>query len=479
MPKLLVIFLCVFITWQEAKAQDANYWSSNYNPGGYLTPGAVIAFNRDSGVMFLNPALLAYSNKSTASISGSVYQFSGINIKNGAGTGLDLKSTSANIIPQIVAGTIAIKGSHPFTVGYALTHNPLISFRSNQQRDGRFNVLDDAYSPGNEYFLGQYSNQNVINETSGILSGGFKATDRLAIGLTIEGLFRKQDYSVSATQRAQYNIPANGSLPPFANVLNSYQASYYHAGIRFKFGAGYNMDKHHFGITISAPQFALKGSGSLLSDNQITDLRTPPDLDTINLLAYSRQQNLKAKFKTPLSVAFGYAYDLKKGQLYIAAEYFAKIKQYNILTPKSQNYIKGGDDSDDLASLFLNFRDSRKQVVNIGIGGSIELQPEVTAYASFHTDFSFVNHIEDFDIDGYKFNTANYNLYRSQLGANLKKRKFNLRAGFLLAYGSTNKYLQPVNYDSASDATFLTGNTGYTKASQVSVGLMISYIHNL
>jgi hypothetical protein len=127
---------------QALRAQDANYWSSSYNPSGFLTLGAVIAFNRDSGVMFLNPALLAYSTKNTASINASIYQYGRINVKNGAGTGLDLKSTSASIIPQMISATISLKGKHPFTLGYALTHNPVITYRANQQRDATLNVLD-------------------------------------------------------------------------------------------------------------------------------------------------------------------------------------------------------------------------------------------------------------------------------------------------------------------------------------------------
>jgi hypothetical protein len=479
MPKFLTTFLLAFIFLQGVKAQDANYWSNSYNPGGYLTPGAVIAFNRDSGVMFLNPALLAYNNKSTASISGSVYQYGNIKIKNGVGTGLDLKSTTASIVPQLASGTIAIKGSHPFTVGYALTHNPLLTFRSNQQRDARFNVLDDSYSPGDEYFLGQYSNQNIINETSGIISGGFKVSDKVAVGLTMEGQFRKQDFNYSATQRALYNTPANASLPPYANVEDSYQASYYHAGVRFKAGLAYDVDKHHFGLTLSAPTLSIKGNGSLLSDNEVADLKMPAEGDTVNLLTNARQQSLKVKYKTPLSAGFGYSYDLKRGQVYFAAEYFTRVSEYNVITPRDESFIKGDFENDGLAPSILKFKDARNAIFNFGVGVSYQLQPEVMGFMSVHTDFSYADNVKYRDTEGYKTNTANYNIYHCQLGANLKKRKFNLRAGLLLSYGTTNKYTQPVNYDNPNEANYLEGNVGNARATQYSVGLMLAYIHNL
>ncbi|WP_428328473.1 hypothetical protein [Mucilaginibacter sp.] len=480
MTKTLATFLCVFLFAQAVRAQDANYWSSSYNPAGFLTPGAVIAFNRDSGVMFLNPALLAYNTKNTASINASIYQYGSINIKNGAGSGLDLKSTSASIIPQMISATLSLKGKHPFTIGYALTNNPVMSFRANQQRDATINVLDDSYSPGNEYFLGQYKNVNTINETAGIISGGFKASDHFAIGISAEGQIRKQDYDYDVSSRALYNTNS-ALLPQFSNVQESYTAGYYHVGIRFKGGIAYDNEKHHLGLTLSSPLLHIAGSGNLLSDNEISNLIMPHEADTVNLLTNSRQRNLKVNYKMPVSVALGYAFDYKGGQLYIVTEYFAKVGEYDILTPKNQSFIKGVDIGDDLLTPeFLKFKDARKAVTNFGIGASYLLKPDLMGYLSLHTDFNSISpSLYNINDDGYRSNTANYNIYHCQIGANFKKRKFNLRTGLLLSYGTTNKYLQTVNFDNPSEANYLSGNPGYTKASQFSVGLMLSYIHNL
>jgi len=480
MTKILTTFLCVFLFAQAIKAQDANYWSSSYNPAGFLTPGAVIAFNLDSGVMFLNPALLAYSTKSTASINASVYQYGRINIKNGAGTGLDLKSTSTNIIPQMISATISLKGSHPFTIGYALTHNPVITYRVSQQRDATFNVLDDSYSPGNEYFLGQYRNVNSINETAGIISGGFKASDHFAIGISAEGQIRKQDYDYNVSSRALYNTVGLG-FPQFSNVQESYTAGYYNVGLRFKGGFAYDNGVHHLGLTISSPLLHVAGSGNLLSDNQISDLITPHEADTTNLLANSRQRSLKVNYKTPVSVALGYACDYKGGQFYVVAEYFAKVGEYNIITPKKQSFIKGAESNEDFfTSEFLKFNDARKSITNFGVGASYLLKPDLMGYLSFHTDFNNISKaLYNPDDSGYRSNTGNYNIYHSQVGINVKKRKFNLRTGLLLSYGTTNKYLQTINFDNPNETNFLSGDPGYTKASQFSVGLMLSYIHNL
>lgn len=107
MRNLLTVLL--LLTMGLARAQDAHYWSSSYGPAGFLSPGATIANNRDSGVFFYNPALLAYSHKSTASISGTIYQYQRTKIKNGAGTDLNLISSGGSIIPLMVSNTISLK----------------------------------------------------------------------------------------------------------------------------------------------------------------------------------------------------------------------------------------------------------------------------------------------------------------------------------------------------------------------------------
>jgi len=62
---------------------------------------------------------------------------------------------------------------------------------------------------------------------------------------------------------------------------------------------------------------------------------------------------------------------------------------------------------------------------------------------------------------------------------NVKKRKFNFRAGLLFTYGTTNKYLQPINFDNPNEDNTMQGNPVLTKARHFSAGLMLGYIYNL
>jgi hypothetical protein len=464
--------------WVSVAAQDANYWSAAYNPAGFLTAGSAVAFTGDSGVLYFNPALLAYNTKNSATISGSVYQFNSLKVKNGVGDGLSLKSSNVSVIPVMASAILSIKGKKRFTVGYALIHNPVIAYQSTQQLDKRLNVLSDTYSPGAENFLAQYSAQNTIDETSGILSTGFDLAPHFAFGLSAEALYREQHIEENYSARALINGNSVSGLPPLSNVETRYLITHYNVGIKFRAGFAYDNAHHHAGLTITSPLAKIKSSGQLLSDNVVTDLRLTAT-DTLNFLASTRQTGLKEKYKMPVSFAGGYAYNAGWGQLYFSAEYFFSLKEYNIIKPRDAQFIRTNDDSSFNSSGDLKFKDARKSILNVGAGASFLLKPDVTAFLSFRTDFCYSDSSRYADTDGYTANASFYDIYHLQMGGNIKKRKFNLRAGLLLDYGSSGKYPQSINMTNANEANILSGDLHRVRATYFSVGLMFAYIHNL
>ena len=478
MEKLLPSLFFILVMGAAA-AQDAHYWSSSYGPGGFLVPGATIARNNDSGVLFYNPALLAYNTKNAASISGSIYNFQSTKIKNGAGTGLNLNSTAESVIPGIVSNTIYLNlKNKPITVAYALINDPLINYSASQRRDAKFNVLNDSYSPGTEYFVGQYAISNSVNQTSGVLAFGKNITPKLAAGLSFTVNIRKQSSLLDYKSRALVNS-GNPNFPPIVNVSEYFQYHALNIGLGIKAGFAYDLaERHHLGLLISAPLVRLYSTADILSDNIINNLQLVPG-DTVYLLANAKQTKLKSKWKVPLSTAVGYTYDYGRGQIYVAAEYFAKVKDYNVITPRNEYFLRPDTGNNGQTSTLINVKDARKAIVNFALGITFPLKDAVTGFCSLRTDFNYASKNLYNTSDGYIVNTASWNLYHAQLGANFKKRKFNMRSGLLLSYGSTNAYRQGVNYDNPNESNILIGEKGLTKATRFSAGIMIAYIHNL
>ncbi|HWV66096.1 hypothetical protein, partial [Chitinophaga sp.] len=275
-----IIFLCIS---QLLFAQDANYWSDGYGPGGFFTPGAVIANNKDSGVLFYNPALQALTKRKTASISGTVYQVESIKMKNGAGTGKDLHSRITSSVPQMLSGIVSIGRRKPVYFGYALTHTSVLNYNVSQQQDAKLDVIEGSGSPGLEYYVGQYNFQNLTRETSALISTGFQLSSRWAIGFMAEGQSRSQHYSEAFTSRALVN-DSTSSMLPLASNEGAYQVDYHHIGLKLKIGLSYEAGRHHLGLLFSSPLIHLSGSGTLLSNNAVANVHFI-DGDPVNLLA--------------------------------------------------------------------------------------------------------------------------------------------------------------------------------------------------
>jgi hypothetical protein len=211
----------------------------------------------------------------------------------------------------------------------------------------------------------------------------------------------------------------------------------------------------------------------------VTDLRSSTSDDTLNFLASTRQTSVKEKWRMPLSFAGGYAYNGGWGQLYFSTEYFLPVKEYDYITPRAADYIRTNTDTNISAAGFLTFRDARKSVLNVGLGFSYLLKPDVTAFLALRTDFCYSDSSRYSDPGTYTANSSHFDIYHLQVGGNIKKRKFNLRAGLLLDYGHTAKYPQSVDMPTANEDNILLGNVHRVPATYFSIGFMFAYIHNL
>lgn len=461
-------------------SQDANYWTSTYGPGGYFMPGSVVSFNGDSGVLFYNPALLAYNTKNAVSVSGTLYQWESIRIKDGVGKGYNLNFSTGSVVPMIASNTLYLKLKKPISIAYAITHTPVMSFETSQRRDGLVNALDDSYSPGPETYIGQYSNANSINETVGTLSVGIGLTPKLKVGVAFEGQIRKQSILVDFKIRAIENTSSNPTEAPIVSVGEYLGISSSHTALRFKTGLAYELSsRDHLGLMVSSPLVRIAGKATLVSDDIINNLKLAGGSIPLYLLASTRQTKLHTKWKMPLSIALGYTHDFTKGQLYIAGEFFGKIKEYNTVTPRDEAYERPDTGFRDPASVLLRIKDVRRAITNVAVGFSYPLKPATTGFISFRTDFSYADDDLYKDDDGTPFNTSYWNIYHCEAGLNVKKRRFNLKAGILLSYGVTDQYPQPLDFSDPSEENFLLGNTGDTRARRFMAGIVFAYVHNL
>lgn len=462
----------------KVAAQDTHYWNSQYGPGGFFVPGATLAATGDSGVFYYNPALLAGERISSISVNAVLYQSQLINLKDGAGSGYDLKSRSNASVPNMLAGGRYIKPLK-LSVAWALVHTPGIRYEVSQRRDDKFQVLDDSYSPGTEFFVGQWVEENRASETRIQLASARKLSPHLSAGLLVETNIYAQRYNQDYVARAFVN-PGTTAFN-LASTDASYLVNYRHFGLHLRPGLAYDRDRHHLGLAVTLPLIHLGGTGTLVSDNLVGNLVLSTVQDRLSFLANTRQEKLPVKWKAPLSIGLGYLYQMPRAQLYVAVEHFAKVKEYNIITPRNDYFIRPDTGSNnEYTSSLLFLKDARKSVTNVAVGASFTVVKGYTGYLSGRTDFSYFDKSLFKDETGGTPYTATWNNFHFQVGANRGGKKSSIRAGLVFTYGMQNNYLQSVNFLNPKESNILQGDREeIVRARHITTGLMMCYTYHL
>lgn len=474
-----LLFLLLIAFGPAVHSQDNHYWYSPYCAGGFLMPGAVVTNNFDTAVLFYNPALLANSIKSSISFSGALYQVDRINIINGAGVNRSLTQQNFSVVPQIISGSFLIRKPTHIHIAYALLHDPGLSFEPTQRRDEKINVLDDSYSPGPEQFIGQFLYQNDIDEFTGSVSAGYAITPKLKVGAGMEATQRKQTYSLNLTARALVNATSDTVFPVVSDDV-TYFTHYSHYSLRWKAGISYESGPHHFGLMIHTPNVAVYSTGTLLSDNVLVNMKIFPDLPPVNLVANTRQEHLRIKWHVPLSIAGAYAYKFSRGLIYFSSEYFFKVNEYNVLTPRAEFFLRPDTGNSNLLTPdILSLKDARKAIVNFSVGMSVPITQLVDADVSFRTDFSYAERTLQTDNFSFAPYTCYWNNYHVEGGGTLRKKDYSVRGGIFVVYGASNNYVQLVNFDNPSESNALQGTPMQVPARHIAAGIMLSFIHNL
>mgnify|MGYP006296864469 FL=1 len=96
---LLILLIVASFTLH---AQEFNYSLNGVGSRSNMLAGAVTAGVRDNSAIFYNPAGLAFIENSSLSVSSNGYYLGMFNAQNAVGSGLDLKSTTIDGLPQIV-----------------------------------------------------------------------------------------------------------------------------------------------------------------------------------------------------------------------------------------------------------------------------------------------------------------------------------------------------------------------------------------
>jgi hypothetical protein len=415
-------------------AQDDHYWSQQYGAESTLLGGAMVGGASDNSAIYYNPGSLAFISNPSLSIDANVYRMDKTVITDGAGNGLNLNSAQISIYPQIISGMVKLLKNDRVKFSYTLltrNHNNILMntrYTSTASQNDPENPI-----PGATTFVGAYDYVNQLDEQWLGMGAGYKLSDELGIGATLFGIYRGQTYQLTNyTREVNYIDP----YYTYGTITNDESVKYTSVRMLAKFGMAYVRSKWKFGLTLTTPSFGIYSTGSIQRENSNIIVSENPEDMKDNFLIMDSKSGLTAKYKHPLSVAFGINYQTLKTRIVFSAEYFSRINTYHLLEPVSEPFVYPTSylDSADIKPLidsYLHVENASRPVFNAGIGFSQKVFKQFTLLLGAYTDFT--SYDKPPEADELLHGSGGFDIYHFCIGSSYHKQKHTVTVGFSCA----------------------------------------------
>lgn len=510
MRKLYTLIFMLLFYNSILFAQDTHYWTNQFGPRGSILGNSIIGSVKDNSSIYYNPGYLALVDTNNISISASVYQYDMLNIKDGAGKGYDLKSNQTQILPSLVSGTYQFKNGSKHKFGYAILTKNQTGIKTSSRIDKELNVIPEYNNEGNEEFIGQFGLKTTLNEQwfGGCYS--YKFNDHFSLGFSAFGAYRNQSMEYSYTSKVI--LPSLSDYSIFITPLVAYSdiQSVEMSTLRGigKIGLALSYSRIDFGLTITTPGLPIYGSTTIQRDELYSNI----NLDDKNFSEYSQNatnytqfilaadsfrfdlnqntftvngrqssgtDNIKATYKSPLSIAAGIVfksksldeYSMPKRKLFFSFEYFNSIDPYYLIKPETRGVIRPLDDNYPYTTVdFMGIVEAPTSVLNIAIGYEQRISKNINLLASFRTNNSFN--------DGYysdmSISQSFWDLWHFSLGGIYKKKRSDISFGisYCDGFGILEPYVVMTN---PTEKNFLQGDIYETQSTFRSISFSIGY----
>ncbi len=411
--KLVLLAAFLLTTASSASAQDAHYWTLQYGPRSSLLGGAVIGSVDDVSGTFYNPGAVAQASDLAFAVSTDVFEYSSIALEDGGGSGVDLGTATSGLRPSLVAGTIAreLLGG-----GGILAYSALTRARGTQDLAGAVFLTSEDLSPASDLddvvggveFTGRYSDFWAGLTYSQALGSN------VGLGVTWYGAVRSQNRREQST--ATFIDTGREGLSEIEDASGSYTAF----RTLFKIGGFFRAGSVTGGATLTTPSIHITGSGELGVNESLVGA------DTTALLA-GIQTDLPAKYKSPLSIGGGLAWEVGPARLHGSLEWFDSIDPYVVIQGEE---IRAQEP--DSRTEVLDAVHEQVEALNWALGVEYRLSDTFTGYVSYYRDNSTL----DDDIEQAGLSIIPIDISNLTVGTDFVVRSARLTLGLGYGWGS-------------------------------------------
>lgn len=431
-----------------------HYWGHNFNSTSSLLGGAVIAGDADNTAIFYNPATIGeMKDGNNISLSANLFSWNFYHFNNALGDGIDIKTDNFLVQPQFISYSYNPKKKKGMSISFSALTRVKERMEMTYSNSRYVDLL--KYIPGEEKYSTTFAYRNDFSDTWVGFAISHDINEHFSYGISVFGSFATFNYRYSYWATA-YN--AGDTIGEY-NVSRVSEGSY-NEYIKFtdyrllaKFGVKYTVNNWRIGLTITTPTWRLFSSGKRAQrDEQQSNIsRNGMPAGFSDYIIFDGQQSsqIKTNIKLPFSAGTGFIYEMDdRGQkLYFSAEFFAGLKEYNMVDAEINPDITSEVVYDTLSNKnWTSFANASRPVINLAIGYSWTLKKDMVFLNAIKTDFSSVNQRSVNEIDNNYIKSTTYNIYHYSGGIKFNIKNNRIIAGGDLAFGFQKNQRQVANF---------------------------------
>lgn len=470
--RILLLTLNLIFVSAICYPQENHNWNQQVGAVSNMIGGASTASARDNSAIFYNPGCLAFVENSSLSLVGDAYFLSTLTIKNGAGSGLDLKSRIVDTTPQIVSGIIKNKKNPDLSITYALLNRNYSFIKMNVNQEMYYNILPEL--EGDEIYIANYDYYNRQREDWAGIGMGHKLGKYFGIGISYFFTIRTQDLNRSYNANVIEYFENGDVSSSLASSSFSEIFEYRNVGMLWKIGVNYDKDNLKLGLTITTPKLSLGVIPGDLRRDLIT--RIPP-LTNITPIQSTNQSKVPTVHKLPLVVDLGVEYEFGKTSVSARIGYSSKIATYSLLKAKPpsseiQEILRPNDEN------FNSMFDANKALLNVGAGFIHVIKDGWAILGGFRTDFNYFDDKNLSRQENYVPSISYWDLYHVSGGFTWYGERYYLSLGLNYGAGRADG-IQEINLTEPTLENNLYGvrnDSAYAKYNQFNINIGFTYL---
>jgi len=466
--------LLVIICSSKLIAQDNQYEVLQLGARNAILSGTSVSKYQDGTAVYQNPATLTQATSNMISFNTAAMSSENIKFKNAVGKEYTLKSSATSFLPSLIGGDWKPRNRETdWVIGYAIYHRNRDKFRFTNRVEESKNVINDVESPGEEDYIAQYTIQSEYDETAGVIGIGKKLDEKWSVGASFNGIYRNQEYREVFTASV---IPRLENNPTIDVVSSSSDISVYYnkAMAQLKFGVAYQDKGWNLGLTLMTPSIGVYGSGEIIADINLTNIKLQNDSTRKNYLASTRLEKLKSTYKYPLSIAFGITKQFPRVQYSICGTWYSAIDKYTILDPGDAVFIRPSTDDNVLVTKnFLQVWSVNRNVINVSASLDYTFRDNLHFLFGYALDQQFNKEMPN--EPGFQLAKKTWDLHHFNAGVMLIRPKANWIIGVQTAFSKNDEYKIKRSLNNPSEDNLLQGGLSIGTAQSVLTGLIISY----